>query len=118
MVVEIPPSTKDVGIFGTLMDAWQRPIDDVGTLGRDKGKGSTYLLVPPSYNGPLLPKALVYEQRTYDGWMALRPIIKGATPENLAKATALVKQIKIYPLAKTKKPPKMKFVDLYPLVSE
>ena len=33
IVVEIPPSTKDVGIFGTLMDAWQRPIDDVGAAG-------------------------------------------------------------------------------------
>ena len=67
IVVELPPSTQDVGIFGTLMDAWQRPIDDIGALGRDKGRGATYLLVPPGYNGPLLPKALVYEQRTYDG---------------------------------------------------
>ena len=113
VVVEMPASTKDVGIFGTLMDAWQRPIDDVGALGRDKGKGATYLLVPPDYNGPLLPKALVYEQRTNNGWTALRPIIKGATPENLAKAAEFVKKIKIYPLSKAKNPPKMKFIDLY-----
>jgi hypothetical protein len=113
IVVEMPASTKDVGIFGTLMDAWQRPIDDVGALGRDKGKGATYLLVPPGYNGPLLPKALVYEQRTNNGFVALRPIIKGATPENLAKAAEFVKKIKIYPLSKAKNPPKMKFIDLY-----
>ena len=112
-MVEIPPSTRDVGIFGTLMDAWQRPIDDIGALGRDKGRGATYLLVPPGYNGKLLPKALVYEQRTNNGWMALRPIIKSATPENLARAAEFVKKIKIYPLAKADKPPKMKFVDLY-----
>jgi len=113
IVVEIPPSTQDVGIFGTLMDAWQRPIDDIGALGRDKGQGATYLLVPSGYNGKLLPKALVYEQRTHNGWMVLRPIIKGATPENLAKAVEFVKKIKIYPLAKADKPPEMKFVDLY-----
>jgi hypothetical protein len=113
IVVEIPPSTKDVGIFGTLMDAWQRPIDDVGALGRDRGKGATYLLVPPGYNGPLLPNALVYEQRTNNGFTALRPIIKGATPENLAKAAEFVKKMKIYPLSKADNPPKMKFVDLY-----
>ena len=113
IVVELPPSTQDVGIFGTLMDAWQRAIDDIGALGRDKGRGATYLLVPPGYDGPLLPKALVYEQRTYDGWMALRPIIADASPENLAKATALTKKIKIYPLAKADNPPKMNFVDLY-----
>jgi hypothetical protein len=71
-------------------------------------------MVPPNYNGPLLPNALVYEQETYHGWVVLRPIMAGgATPENLAKATALTKQVKIYPLAKAKKPPKMKFVDLY-----
>jgi hypothetical protein len=113
IVVEIPPSTVDVGIFGTLMDAWQRPIDDVGALGRDKGKGATYLLVPPGYNGPLLPKALVYEQRTNNGFVVLRPIIKGATSENLAKAADFVKQMKIYPLSKVENQPEMKFVDLY-----
>ena len=113
IVVEIPPSTVDVGIFGTLMDAWQRPIDDVGALGRDKGKGATYLLVPPGYNGPLLPKALVYEQRTNNGFVVLRPIIKGATSENLAKAADFVKQMKIYPLSKVENQPEMRFVDLY-----
>jgi hypothetical protein len=96
------------------MDAWQRPLDDVGAKGRDRGRGAKYLLVPPNYDGPLLPNALVYEQETYYGWTALRPIMAGgATPENLAKATALTKQIKIYPLAKADNPPKMKFVDLY-----
>ncbi len=113
VVIELPPSTPDVGIFGTLMDAWQRPMDDIGALGRDKGKGATYLLVPPGYDGALLPKALVYEQRTNNGFIVLRPIIKGATKENLAKAVAFVKKIKIYPIAKASKPPKMKFVDLY-----
>jgi len=113
IVVEIPPSTDGVGVFGTLMDAWQRPIDDIGAAGRDKGRGATYLLLPPGYNGSLKPKALVYEQRTYNGWMVLRPIIPNASPENLAKAAEFVKRIKIYPLAKADNPPKMKFVDLY-----
>jgi len=113
VVVEIPASTDKVGVFGTLMDAWQRPIDDVGAAGRDKGRGATYLLVPPGYNGPLAPKALVYEQRTYNGWMVLRPIIPDASSESLERAAAFVKKIKIYPLAKADKPPKMKFVDLY-----
>jgi len=113
IVIEMPPSTTDVGIFGTVMDAWQRPIDDVGALGRDKGMGATYLLIPPGYNGPLLSKALVYEQRTNNGFVVLRPIIKGATPENLAKAAEFVKKVKIYPLSRAENPPEMKFIDLY-----
>jgi len=114
VVVEMPPSAEGVGIFGTIMDAWQRPLDDVGAKGRDGGRGAKYLLVPPHYDGELLPNALVYEQETYYGWTVLRPIMAGgATPENLAKATALTKQVRIYPLAKADNPPEMKFVDLY-----
>ncbi|MGB5890300.1 MAG: DUF1214 domain-containing protein, partial [Thermoanaerobaculia bacterium] len=114
VVVEMPPSAEGIGIFGTIMDAWQRPLEDVGAKGRDGGGGAKYLLVPPHYDGELLPNALVYEQKTYYGWTALRPIMAGgATPENLAKATELTKQVKIYPLAKADKPPTMKFVDLY-----
>ena len=86
----------------------------MGANGRDGGRGASYLLVPPNYDGPLLPNALVYEQETNHGWVALRPIMAGgATKENLAKATALTKQIKIYPLSKAAAPPEMKFVDLY-----
>ena len=114
IVVEMPPATEGIGIFGTIMDAWQRPLEDVGAKGRDRGRGAKYLLVPPNYDGPLLPNALVYEQETYYGWTALRPIMAGgATPENLAKATELTKKLKIYPLSKADNPPKMKYVDLY-----
>ncbi len=110
IVIEIPAATQDVGIFGTIMDAWQRPMDDVGAAGRDRGQGATYLVVPPGYNGPLLPGALVYEQRTHNGFAVLRPIIAGATPENLAKAAEYVRQVKIYPLGEE---PATEYVDLY-----
>jgi len=110
VVVEIPPATKEVGIFGTIMDAWQRPLDDVGAAGRDRGRGATYLLVPPGYNGPLLAGALVYEQRTLNGFAVLRPIIGDASPENLAKAAEYVRQIRIYRLGEESV---TKYVDLY-----
>lgn len=114
VVIEIPASIEGIGIFGTIMDAWQRPLDDVGAKGRDGGLGAKYLMVPPNYDGPLLPKALVYEQVTNYGFSVLRPIMAGgATQENLTKATALTKQIKIYPLAKADSPPESKYVDLY-----
>ena len=68
VVVEIPASIEGIGIFGTIMDAWQRPLDDVGAKGRDGGRGARYLLVPPGYNGPLLANALVYTQETNFGF--------------------------------------------------
>src|SRR6056300_717238 len=86
VVVEIPPSADGVGIFGTIMDSWQRPIDDVGAAGRDKGRGAKYVLTPSGYDGPLLPGAYVYEQGTNYGFAILRAIIPDASEENIARA--------------------------------
>jgi hypothetical protein len=113
VVVEIPPSADGVGIFGTLMDAWQRPIDDVGAAGRDKGLGGKYLLVPKGYQGTLLANAYTYEQRTNNGFAILRAIIADSSPENLKKAADFAKKIRIYPLAKANNPPKNKYIDIY-----
>lgn len=114
VVFEMPPSVEGIGIFGTIMDAWQRPLEDVGAKGRDRGLGAKYLMVPPGYNGKLVPNAMVYEQETNYGWAVLRPIIAGGpTTENLAKAAALTKQIRVYPLAEAGKPAKTKYVDVW-----
>ncbi len=118
VVVELPPSADGVGIFGTLMDAWQRPMDDVGAAGRDRGRGAKYLLVPPGYDGPLLPGALIYEQRTNYGFGVFRPIIQDASEENLAKAAAFVRGIKIYALSDAENPPEMNYVDTYDVLLE
>jgi hypothetical protein len=49
MVLEIPPAGDGV-INGTVMDAWQIPLEDVGPAGVDKGKGGKYLILPPNYS--------------------------------------------------------------------
>jgi len=113
IVIEIPKATKNVKIFGTLMDSWQRPIDDVGAKGRDQGRGGKYLLVPAGYDGPMLANAYTYEQRTNYGFAILRSIIPDASQATIDAAAALAKQIKIYPLSQADKPPKNKYVDMY-----
>ena len=113
IVIEIPASADGVGIFGTLMDAWERPIDDVGAFGRDHGKGAKYVLVPKGYQGPLLPNSYTYEQRTNNGIAILRPIIADASPENMKKAADFAKQIKVYPLSQADNPPKNNYIDIY-----
>ncbi len=45
IVFEMPASEEGIRIFGTIMDAWQRPLDDVGSNGRDRGSGARYMLV-------------------------------------------------------------------------
>src|SRR5262249_46347117 len=48
VVLEIPPAVE-AGLFGTLLDAWQVPLADVGPEGEDQGKGGKYLLLPPDF---------------------------------------------------------------------
>jgi hypothetical protein len=118
VVVEIPASAEGVGIFGTLMDAWQRPIDDVGAAGRDRGLGGRYVLAPPDYDGALLPGAYVYTQRTIHGFGILRAIIPDAGDESLARAAEFAQRIKIYPLSQAQNPPRMNYVDTYDVLLE
>ena len=118
IVVEIPPSADGVGIFGTLMDAWQRPIDDVGAKGRDKGNGGKYVLVPEGYQGALLPMSFTYRQRTNNGFAILRAIIPDASQENIDKAAEFAKRIKVYPLAQAANPPENNYIDIYGQVME
>ena len=118
VVIEIPPSADGVGIFGTIMDAWERPIDDVGAAGRDKGNGAKYVLVPEGYQGPLLPNAYTYKQRTNNGIVILRPIIANDSPKNLAKAVAFAKKIKVYPLSEASNPKPNRYVDVYGKIIE
>jgi hypothetical protein len=113
VVVEIPPSAEGVGIFGTLMDAWQRPLEDVGAKGKDGGLGAKYVMVPNGYDGELLPGAHTLQQRTHNGFAILRPIIPDSSPENIAKATAFARKIKVYPLAQAENPPDNRYVDIY-----
>ena len=106
VVVEIPPSADGIGIFGTIMDAWQRPIDDVGAAGRDVGRGGKYILLPEGYDDALLPNAYVYHQRTNHGFAKLRPIMADSSPENLARAAEFARRIRGYPLAEAGDPPR------------
>jgi hypothetical protein len=55
VVVVIPPTPPDMGVFGILADAWQRPIADVGPDGVDGGRGAKYLITTPQYRGPVPP---------------------------------------------------------------
>jgi hypothetical protein len=45
------PAAVGAGLFGSIMDAWQAPLADVGPAGEDQGKGGKYLLLPPDFQG-------------------------------------------------------------------
>jgi len=43
------PAAVGAGLFGTMLDAWQVPLADVGPEGDDEGNGGKYLLLPPDH---------------------------------------------------------------------
>lgn len=53
VVLEIPPAEEGSSITGSIDDAWQTAIEDVGPAGVDKGNGGKYLLLPPGYEDPV-----------------------------------------------------------------
>lgn len=69
--------------------------------------------MPEGYNGPLLPNAYTYPQKTLNGFAILRPIIADSSPENLKKAADFAKTIKIYPRSEATDPAPNDAVDIY-----
>lgn len=113
VVVDVPPSGSGVGLFGTLMDAWQRPLADVGAKGHDAGRGAKYLMLPPNYQDTYPRGYVCLKQKTYNGYTLMRPIIPDASKENLTKAVNFVKKLKVYPFSKADNPPETRHIDIY-----
>ena len=83
VVMEIPPA-EGGAIVGTIMDAWQTPLEDVGPAGADKGKGGKYLFLPPGHTAKAPAGYIVLPSLTYKGYALLRSIRKSGSDEDLA----------------------------------
>jgi hypothetical protein len=111
-ILDVPPASPYTVFFGSVIDAWQVPVDDIGPEGADQGKGGKYLFVPPGYNKPVPSGYLVQRPKTYHLYIALRPVaIKGGT---LAQGVEYAKQLKAYPLSQAGKPTPNRYIDAFP----
>jgi hypothetical protein len=111
IVLEIPPAVG-AGLFGNVNDAWQTPEADVGPTGEDGGKGGKYALLPPAFDGVVPTGYLPVRMKTYNGYSFLRAIPQTTASEDVAKALALVKQVRVYPLAQASNPQPQRFIDI------
>lgn len=111
VVLDVPPASGKVALFGSAVDSWEVPLADVGPSGDDAGKGGKYLFLPPGHTGSRPDGYIVIQSPTVFVHVALRPIIigKGA----LADAVAYSKTLKVYPLAEASNP-RTTYVDAYP----
>lgn len=103
LVVEIPEGNQ----YGVVLDAWQRPIEDVGRIGPDQGKGGKYLIIPPGWNGEL-PEGGYFPRHsaTNNGMLFLRAV--RASGESRESAVARLAQSNIYPYAMRTAPPALR----------
>lgn len=110
VVMEIPPA-EGGAIVGTIMDAWQTPLEDVGPAGADKGQGGKYLILPPAYEARVPDGYIVLPSSTYKGYALLRSIRQSGSEADLLKAVEYAKRIRIYPLSEAANPPATVYVD-------
>lgn len=111
VVLEVPAAIG-AGLFGSVLDAWQVPLVDVGPEGEDAGKGGKYLLLPPGYEGPVPAGYLPVRSATNNGYGLLRVVPATSSEADLAKGMALVKQLRLHPLAQAANPPAQRFIDM------
>jgi len=127
-VVEIPAGAGP----GTVNDAFFRFVVDMGAPGPDAKKGGMYLILPPDYKGDLqvtrngmadrkddqrvdvmvggvMKKVWVAQSTSYTNWLILRGFLKDGKPDHASNMWRT--GLKVYPLAKAKNPPKMKFIN-------
>jgi len=105
-VFEAPPQ-----MLGAVMDVLQRFLVDIGPLGPDKGKGGKYLFLPPGYTGEPPSGYFVVKSPSYCVTFGIRGFLVDGKTDH---AVALMKQMKIYPLAKAgdaSGQPKMEFLN-------
>jgi hypothetical protein len=102
-IVEVPP-----GLLGGFSTMWQQSLIGVGPTGVDKGKGGKVLLLPPDYKAEAPAGYFTAKSPTYGVWFGVRAfLVNGKTDE----AVALMKTIKIYPLARSGDPQAMVFLN-------
>jgi hypothetical protein len=110
VVLEIPPADEG-SITGSIDDAWQCAIEDVGPAGVDVGTGGKYLILPPNHQGQVPDGYLGMPANTYATFALLRSNLTSGSDDDLARAVAYGKRVKLYPLARADNPPPTTFVD-------
>ncbi|MFD3191932.1 DUF1214 domain-containing protein [Sedimentitalea sp. HM32M-2] len=111
VVIDVPSAGEKAAFFGTITNAWQVPLADVGTSGDDAGEGGRYLIVPPGYDGDLPQEGYyVYPSNTYGVHFAFRPVAKdGGTSKDQA---VYAQTLQVYPLSEVDNPSPTEFIDV------
>ena len=99
MVLEVPGTEGPLAIFGSLVDPFMVPLEDVGgSLGIDSGNGGKILITPPGYSEPVPAGFLHVPSAHYNTVAGLRITPESFDPQDVQRATRYLQQMKLYPL--------------------
>src|SRR5262245_49615548 len=111
VVLDIPVA-DGAGLFGSILDAWQVPLEDVGPHGADQGRGGRYLLLPPGYEDAVDGAYIAVPAETFTLYAAFRAISEGSSQPAVERALDLIQQIKVYPLSDEKNGRETRAIDV------
>jgi len=111
IVLDIPVA-DGAGLFGSILDAWQVPLEDIGPEGADQGRGGTYLLLPPGHEDAVDGGYIAVPSETFNVYAAFRAISEGSSPPAVERALDLIKQIKVYPLSRANDDTETRAIDI------
>ena len=101
MVLEVPATEGPLGIFGSLVDPFMVPLEDVGgAKGVDQGKGGKILITPPGYDKPIPTGYLPVPSAHYNTVAGLRITPLSFEKADIQGAIRYIKKMKLYPLGK------------------
>lgn len=103
LVFEIP-----AGMLGAFNDAWFRYLGDIGPMGPDKGKGGSFLIVPPDYDEALPEGYFIVRSPSYRVWTFMRASIANGLD---AAVKNIRDNLKVYPLSQKNNPQAMEFIN-------
>lgn len=103
-VVEIPPGSGP----GTVNDAFFRFVIDMGGPGPDRGKGGTYLIAPPDFDGEVPEGWFLARSPSRINFLVLRGFLREGKPDHAVES--FTNGLRIYPLSAAANPPAMEFI--------
>src|SRR5262245_54955803 len=111
IVLDIPVA-DGAGLFGSILDAWQVPLEDVGPEGADQGRGGKYLLLPPGHEDAVDGGYVAVPSETFTLYAAFRAISEGSSQPAGERALDLIQPIKVYSLTDEKSGPETRAIDV------
>ena len=95
--------------IGFVDDHNMRWVQDMGTIGPEKGQGGKHLILPPDYTGTVPEGYYAGRSKTWKVVVFVRIMPVGG---DVAKALLAVNGIKVYPLTKAGQPVTHRFIDV------